>query len=209
MEEETYTPQTPQKNQRLALITDNCEPVLFDEMEMPEYIRSSTGIGELDRVLGDGIVDGSVVLLAGEPGIGKSTLLMQICSKIPLRILYVSGDESKGQLKLRGQRLGIDGEETYFMTETNVDKILESTDKLKPRIVIIDSIQTMIDPACASIPGSINQVKECATKLIAKAIALDVVDVQDAIAVVSTFGVTQDELDAACIELEAAINAIE
>ena len=169
LEEETYTPPTPQKNQRLALITDNCEPVLFDEMEMPEYIRSGTGIGELDRVLGCGIVDGSVVLLAGEPGIGKSTLLMQICSKIPSKILYVSGEESKGQLKLRGQRLEINGEDTYFMTETNVDKVLESTDKLKPRIVIIDSIQTMLDPACASIPGSINQVKECATKLIAKA----------------------------------------
>ncbi len=168
-EEETYTPTAPVKNQRLALITDKGEPIPFDEMEMPEYIRSHTGICELDRVLGGGIVDGSVILLAGEPGIGKSTLLMQICSQIPSKILYVSGEESKGQLKLRGQRLGMKGEETYFMTETNIDTILESADKLKPRIIIIDSIQTMIDPACASIPGSINQVKECATKLIAKA----------------------------------------
>ncbi|MBE6674952.1 MAG: DNA repair protein RadA [Ruminococcaceae bacterium] len=168
-EEETYTPAPVVKNQRLALITDNSEPILFSEMEMPEYIRSHTGICELDRVLGGGIVDGSVILLAGEPGIGKSTLLMQICSQIPSKILYVSGEESKGQLKLRGQRLGMKGEETYFMTETNIDTVLESADKLKPRIIIIDSIQTMIDPACASIPGSINQVKECATKLIAKA----------------------------------------
>ena len=168
-EEETYEKEVAVKAQRVALITDNGEPVLFNDMEMPKYIRSNTGIGELDRVLGGGIVDGSVVLLAGEPGIGKSTLLMQICSKIPSRILYVSGEESKGQLKLRGQRLGINGDDTYFMTETNVDTILDSTDKLKPRIVIIDSIQTMVDPACASIPGSINQVKECATKLIAKA----------------------------------------
>lgn len=106
-EEETYTQPTPVKNQRLALITDSCEPVLFKDMEMPEYIRSSTGIGELDRVLGGGIVDGSVVLLAGEPGIGKSTLLMQICSKIPSKILYVSGEESRGQLKMRGKRLGV------------------------------------------------------------------------------------------------------
>ena len=168
-EEETYTPEPATKNQRLALITDRCEPTRFDEMEMPEYIRSHTGISELDRVLGGGIVDGSVILLAGEPGIGKSTLLMQICSQIPSRILYVSGEESKGQLKLRGQRLGMKGDDTYFMTETNIDTILTHTDKLNPRIVIIDSIQTMIDPACASIPGSINQVKECATKLIAKA----------------------------------------
>lgn len=168
-EEETYIKEPAVKAQRVALITDSGEPVLFNDMEMPEYIRSNTGIGELDRVLGGGIVDGSVVLLAGEPGIGKSTLLMQICSKIPSRILYVSGEESKGQLKLRGQRLGINGDDTYFMTETNIDTILESTDKLKPRIVIIDSIQTMVDPCCASIPGSINQVKECATKLIAMA----------------------------------------
>ena len=168
-EEETYTQPTVIKNQRISLISDCSEPILFGEMEIPEYIRSGTGIGELDRVLGGGIVDGSVILLAGEPGIGKSTLLMQICSQIPSRILYVSGEESKGQLKLRGQRLGMTGEDTFFMTETNIDTVLESADKLKPRIVIIDSIQTMIDPACASIPGSINQVKECATKLIAKA----------------------------------------
>ena len=168
-EEETYAPPAQVKNQRASLISDNSDPVLFDEMEMPEYIRSHTGISELDRVLGGGIVDGSVILLAGEPGIGKSTLLMHICSQIPSRILYVSGEESRGQLKLRGKRLNINGDDTYFMTETNIDTVLQSADKLSPRIMIIDSIQTMIDPACASIPGSINQVKECATKLIAKA----------------------------------------
>ena len=167
--EETYTPPAPIKNQRISLISDNSEPILFSDLEMPEYIRSSTGISELDRVLGGGIVHGSVILLAGEPGIGKSTLLMQICSQIPSKILYVSGEESKGQLKLRGQRLGISGNDTYFMTETNVDTILSCADKLSPEIMIIDSIQTMIDPECASIPGSINQVKECATKFISKA----------------------------------------
>ena len=168
-EEETYTKPEPPKNQRVALLSDDGEPVLFSSMEMPEYIRSNTGIGELDRVLGGGIVNGSVILLAGEPGIGKSTLLMQICSQIPSKILYASGEESKGQLKLRGKRLDIDGDDTYFMTETNVDTVLEAVDKLCPQIVIVDSIQTMIDPACASIPGSVNQVKECATKFIAKA----------------------------------------
>lgn len=167
--EETYQPAPVVKNQRTSVISDMSEPVLFDEMEMPEYIRVKTGTSELDRVLGGGIVKGSVVLMAGEPGIGKSTLLMQICSQLNERVLYVSGEESKGQLKLRGQRLEINGEGVYFLTETNVDLVLNHADKLKPEIIIIDSIQTMFDPNCTSIPGSINQVKECAVKLIAKA----------------------------------------
>lgn len=169
MVEETYEPKTAPKNNRTALISDFSEPVQFSEMEMPKYIRSGTGISELDRVLGGGIVHGSVVLLSGEPGIGKSTLLMQICSGVGSKVLYVSGEESKGQLKLRGNRLGITSDNTYFMTETNIDQILAHADKLKPDIMIIDSIQTMFDPECASIPGSINQVKECAIKFIAKA----------------------------------------
>ena len=167
--EETYQPVSMAKNQRTSVISDMSEPVLFGEMEMPKYIRVKTGTSELDRVLGGGIVKGSVVLLAGEPGIGKSTLLMQICSQLSERVLYVSGEESKGQLKLRGERLEINGEGVYFLTETNVDSVLNHAEKLKPEIVIIDSIQTMFDPNCTSIPGSINQVKECAVKLIAKA----------------------------------------
>lgn len=168
--EETYT-QAPSesKMKRPSIVFDSPDAVKFDEMEMPEYIRASTGISELDRVLGGGIVSGSVILLAGEPGIGKSTLLMQICSKIPSKILYVSGEESKGQLKLRAERLEVNGSNTYVMTETNVDSIIAQTDKIKPDVIIIDSIQTMFDPACSSIPGSINQVKECAVKFIAKA----------------------------------------
>lgn len=169
MVEETYKPKVEPKNTRTAVISDFSEPVLFDEMEMPEYIRSSTGISELDRVLGGGIVDGSVILMAGEPGIGKSTLLMQICSNIKSKVLYVSGEESKGQLKLRGKRLNINGDSTYFLTETNVDQIVSYASKLEPDIMIIDSIQTMFDPACTSIPGSINQVKECAIRFISMA----------------------------------------
>ena len=167
--EETYT-QTPEpKNKRVSIISESAAAVKFEDMEIPEYIRSETGIGELDRVLGGGIVSGSVILLAGEPGIGKSTLLMQICAKMPTRVLYVSGEESTGQLKLRATRLEIEGANTYFMTETNVDNIIAQTDKIKPEVIIIDSIQTMFDPASASIPGSVNQVKECAVKFIAKA----------------------------------------
>ncbi|MGM9665180.1 MAG: DNA repair protein RadA [Eubacteriales bacterium] len=169
-EEETYTPAPKSsKNPRASALSDGSSPVLFDEMEVPEYIRSSTGIKELDRVLGSGIVSGSVILLAGEPGIGKSTLLMQICSKIPSKILYVSGEETKWQLKLRGERLGTNGANTYFLTETDVDIILEHTDKLMPDVMIIDSIQTMFDRNSTSIPGSINQIKECSVKFISKA----------------------------------------
>ena len=167
--EETYQKPVEIKMKRSSIVSDSEDAVLFDELSVPEYIRASTGICELDRVLGGGIVNGSVILLAGEPGIGKSTLLMQICSKIPSKILYVSGEESKGQLKLRAERLGLSGADTYVMTETNVDTIIAQTDKIKPDVMIIDSIQTMFDPACASIPGSVNQVKECAVKFIAKA----------------------------------------
>lgn len=168
-EEETYQPQPVIKNTRASVISDSSEPVLFRDMEMPKYIRTLTGTSELDRVLGGGIVNGSVILLAGEPGIGKSTLLMQICSNLNEKVLYVSGEESKGQLKLRGERLGVKGDDVYFLTETNVDSVLGFVDKLSPDVIIIDSIQTMFDPNCTSIPGSINQVKECAVKFIAKA----------------------------------------
>lgn len=168
-EEETYQPQPVIKNTRASVISDSSEPVLFKDMEMPKYIRTLTGTSELDRVLGGGIVNGSVILLAGEPGIGKSTLLMQICSNLNEKVLYVSGEESKGQLKLRGERLGVKGDDVYFLTETNVDSVLGFVDKLSPDVIIIDSIQTMFDPNCTSIPGSINQVKECAVKFIAKA----------------------------------------
>ncbi|MBQ9744051.1 MAG: DNA repair protein RadA [Clostridia bacterium] len=167
--EETYTPTPEPKNKRISIIAENTEAVRFEDMEIPEYIRANTGIGELDRVLGGGIVSGSVILLAGEPGIGKSTLLMQICAKMLTRVLYVSGEESTGQLKLRATRLEIENANTYFMTETNVDNIAAQTDKIKPELIIIDSIQTMFDPSSASIPGSITQVKECASKFIAKA----------------------------------------
>lgn len=167
--EETYEKPTEVKMKRPSIVFNSEDAIRFDEMEMPEYIRASTGIGELDRVLGGGIVNGSVILLAGEPGIGKSTLLMQICSKISAKVLYVSGEESKGQLKLRAKRLGLGDTEAYVMTETNVDSIIAQADKIKPEVMIIDSIQTMFDPANASIPGSVNQVKECAVKFIAKA----------------------------------------
>ena len=115
----------------------------LSELQLPTYLRSKTGMGELDRVLGGGLVDRSAVLLSGEPGIGKSTLLLQICSELgkTRKVLYVSGEESKGQLKLRAERLGINGDSTYLLTETDTDSILAECESLKPDVIIIDSVQ--------------------------------------------------------------------
>ncbi len=143
----------------------------FSDLSLPEYLRTHTGMNELDRVLGGGLVDGSVVLLSGEPGIGKSTLLLQICSELSKtrRVLYVSGEESKGQLKLRAERLKINGDSLYLLTETDIDSILAECDRLKPNVIIIDSIQTMSSDKFASAQGSITQVRENAMSLISYA----------------------------------------
>lgn len=140
----------------------------FSQLKIPEYIRSKTGMNELDRVLGGGLVDSSVVLLSGEPGIGKSTLLLQICQELSKNrcVLYVSGEESKGQLKMRAERLSIHGDNIYLMTETDTDAILSQCEKLKPDVMIIDSIQTLITESISSAPGSITQVRESAMTLI-------------------------------------------
>ncbi|MBO5111563.1 MAG: DNA repair protein RadA [Clostridia bacterium] len=166
--EETYSAPAPvaKEERGIASLGDGEGAVSFSEAEIPTYQRSSTGIEELDRVLGGGLVRGSVILLAGEPGIGKSTLLMQICGNMEERILYVSGEESKGQLKLRAKRLGMPGEDVMVMTETNVDAILHETEKIDPELLIIDSVQTMYSSGVNSIPGSVGQVKECAMKYI-------------------------------------------
>lgn len=143
----------------------------LDELKEDACIRSETGLAELDRVLGGGLVRGSVVLLTGEPGIGKSTLLMQISGILgqTRKVLYISGEESGGQLKLRAQRLGVAGASLFILTETNIDKIIRETDRIRPDVMIVDSIQTMYSPASASSPGSVTQVRESALSFIAKA----------------------------------------
>ncbi|MBE6693315.1 MAG: DNA repair protein RadA [Ruminococcaceae bacterium] len=143
----------------------------FTELNVPDYMRSATGLDELDRVLGGGLVLGSVVLLSGEPGIGKSTLLMQISDALGAdrRVLYVSGEESGGQLKLRAERLGVSGNQLYILTETNIENILAEINSTKPEVVIIDSIQTIYSDRINSAPSSVTQVRECALTFINKA----------------------------------------
>ena len=124
--------------------------------------RFTTGFEELDRVLGGGIVDGSLILLGGEPGIGKSTLVLQVTDKLTTHgdVLYVSGEESELQVKLRADRLGIDNDKIYFYGETDIAEIEEKIINMKPKVCIIDSIQTMYDEVISSVPGSVSQVRE-------------------------------------------------
>ena len=167
------SPQETNAPKRRSMLSSNTEnhALSYSELEIPEYIRSGTGLSELDRVLGGGLVHGSVVLISGEPGIGKSTLLMQIseCLGDKRKVLYISGEESGGQLKLRAKRLGVSGKNLYVLTETNLDSILKEADKIKPDIMIVDSIQTIYDEAIKSAPGSVTQVRESALTLINRA----------------------------------------
>ena len=170
VEEADTSKAAPKRISMIPQSEDN-RAVGFHELKVPDYMRKNTGLGELDRVLGGGLVHGSVVLLSGEPGIGKSTLLMQICDALgeKQRVLYVSGEESGGQLKLRAERLGIGGTSLYILTESNVENVLKEADKIKPDVMIIDSIQTMYVASVNSTPGSVAQVKESALTLINKA----------------------------------------
>lgn len=143
------------------------KPVELNKIEGKIENKISTGFGELDRVLGGGLVNGSLILLGGEPGIGKSTLILQLCNKIKTdgKILYISGEESGEQIKLRADRLGVKNENLLFLSETNIENIEEIILTMQPKLVIIDSIQTMYSEEITSAPGSVSQVREITARI--------------------------------------------
>lgn len=143
------------------------KPTLLSDIDSATESRFQSGIGELDRVLGGGAVHGSFVLVGGEPGIGKSTLLLQMCQEMcrAAKVLYVSGEESLRQIKLRASRLGIRASNLFILAETDMDEIIHETDLLEPDILIIDSIQTVYRRDLTAAPGGTTQIKECAMSL--------------------------------------------
>ena len=162
LEEHIEKPAAPGRG-KSAPVGLSRQPKRLREVDTGSEIRFLTGMGELDRVLGSGAVEGSLVLVGGAPGIGKSTLLLQICAKLCLqrRVLYVSGEESERQLKLRAQRLGVDSEDLYILSETRLSDMVEAVETLKPDILIADSIHTLYNEQKESSPGSVTQVKDC------------------------------------------------
>ncbi|WP_026978517.1 DNA repair protein RadA [Flavobacterium tegetincola] len=142
------------------------KPLKIHEIDSTEEVRMDTRDGELNRVLGGGIVPGSLILLGGEPGIGKSTLLLQISLKLPYRTLYVSGEESQKQIKMRADRINPLSDNCYILTETKTQNIFKQIEAIEPEIVIIDSIQTLHTDYIESSPGSISQIRETTAELI-------------------------------------------
>ena len=143
------------------------EAKTLSEVDTAAEVRFSTGMEELDRVLGGGAVRGSLVLVGGAPGIGKSTLLLQLCSYVcrSLTVLYVSGEESESQLKMRAVRLGVSGDKLFVLSETAMEEVLDTVEQMNPDVLVIDSIQTLYSQESTSAPGSVNQVKECTMTL--------------------------------------------
>ena len=166
MEEHIEKPSAPGRA-RTAPVGVSRRAQRLREVTTDSEIRFSTGMGELDRVLGGGAVAGSLVLVGGAPGIGKSTLLLQICNQLcrERRVLYVSGEESERQIKLRAERLHVSPEELFILSETRLSDVLEAVEAQKPDILIIDSIQTLYREENESSPGSISQVKDCTMTL--------------------------------------------
>lgn len=164
--EEVISAQVPQvvafsRSERAA------KPQSLQEIEKHEHPRIMLGDSELDRVLGGGMVPGSLVLFGGEPGIGKSTLLLQVAvTTSNMNVLYVSGEESDQQIKMRAERIGVNNQACFILTETNIQNIFQQAENVQPHLLVIDSIQTLYSPNIESSPGSISQVRECTAQLL-------------------------------------------
>lgn len=166
-QEETITPSTTSRELKLAGDTGKRKPELLSEITGKEKERHKTGMSELDRILGGGLVAGSLVLLGGEPGVGKSTLALQIAlEKADRRVLYVSGEESGEQISLRARRIRKKNSECFILCETDLESIITHSENLKPEIIIVDSIQTISTPVLENVAGSVTQVRECAAQLL-------------------------------------------
>ncbi|HEM4981567.1 TPA: DNA repair protein RadA [Streptococcus suis] len=155
------------KNERVSLTGEKTRPMKLDEVSSIQVARTKTNMEEFNRVLGGGVVPGSLVLIGGDPGIGKSTLLLQVSTQLSTigTVLYVSGEESAQQIKLRAERLGDIDSEFYLYAETNTQSIRTEIEKIKPDFLIIDSIQTIMSPDISSVQGSVSQVREVTNEL--------------------------------------------
>ena len=179
VEEAVSTKKTSSSGSRTMAQGQRPEPVKLKDIRISEDERRLTKIGELDRVLGGGIVPGSLVLVGGDPGIGKSTLLLQVCRNLSLSgssVLYISGEESLRQIRLRANRIGEFNENLQIFCETNLETIREVIERKKPDMVVIDSIQTMFHEDISSAPGSVSQVRESTNILmqIAKGLGISI-----------------------------------
>ena len=169
VEERAESPMAPAGTNRFSQFSTSSTAKLYAEVEMSQGVRLSTGIGEFDRVLGGGVVPGSLILLGGEPGIGKSTLLLQAAAYFARAVgpvLYASAEESEHQVKSRGDRLGVGDTPLYLLSETCIERILEEVARLSPSLVVVDSVQTVWSNKFQSAPGSIGQVREAATQFL-------------------------------------------
>lgn len=156
-----------QREKSSIAVSQRQKPVLLEDIPSKEGIRNKSGISELDRILGGGMVPGSLILLGGEPGIGKSTIALQIALSLKeSSVLYVSGEESEDQISLRAKRLKLSNPSCYIFNETDLDTIITQTENIKPGLLIIDSIQTIQSSMLESPPGSVSQVRECAAQLL-------------------------------------------
>ena len=153
------------RGSRIGVAVNKAKPM--KDVEITDELRFCTGMGELDRVLGGGAVKGSLVLVGGAPGIGKSTLMLQICDNLCrfANVLYVSGEESERQIKLRAERLKVRGEGLSLLAETNLENVIDAVHEVGPDVLIVDSIQTLYNGDMSSAPGSVSQVKECTMAL--------------------------------------------